>query len=60
MTTAEKLLARKQQLFERLQENLGPHERDEIERLIAEIDVGLKFLSEAGLGDGDKQLRDKR
>jgi hypothetical protein len=35
MTTAAKLLARKQQLLERLQENPSPHERDEIERLLS-------------------------
>ena len=32
MTTLAKLLARKQRLLERLQEDPGPHERDEIER----------------------------
>jgi hypothetical protein len=32
MTTLAKLLARKQQLLERLQEDPGQHERDEIER----------------------------
>jgi hypothetical protein len=39
MTTAAKLLTRKQQLLERLQENPGPYERDEIEHLLAEIDA---------------------
>ena len=40
MTTSAKLLGRKQQLLERLHEDdLGPHERDEIERLIKEIDT---------------------
>jgi hypothetical protein len=34
MTTVANLLARKQQLLERLQERPGPHERDEIERLL--------------------------
>jgi hypothetical protein len=33
MTTVAKLLARKQQLLQRLQEGPGSHERDEIERL---------------------------
>jgi len=50
MTTAAKLLARKQQLLERLQENPSPHERDEIERLLAEIDTALDLLDEAGPG----------
>jgi hypothetical protein len=44
MTTAAKLLARKQQLLERLQESSGPHEREEIERLLAKIDAALNRL----------------
>jgi hypothetical protein len=41
MTTIAKLLAQKQRLLERLQEGPGPHEREEIERLLAEIDAAL-------------------
>jgi hypothetical protein len=41
MTTVARLLARKQQLLERLQESPGQHERDEIKRLLAEIDSAL-------------------
>jgi len=48
MTTAAKLLARKQQLLDRLQESPGPHERDQIERLLAEIDTALDSVEEAG------------
>jgi chaperonin cofactor prefoldin len=48
MTTLAKLLARKQQLLERLQENPGQHERDEIERQLEEIDTALNFLDKAG------------
>jgi hypothetical protein len=48
---AAKLLARKQQLLERLQEGPGPHEREEIERLMAEIDSALDSVEEAGLGN---------
>ena len=45
MTTAANLLGRKQQLLERLHENdLGPHERDKIDRLIKEIDTALNLL----------------
>ena len=52
MTTAAKLLGRKQQLIERLHEDdLGPHERDEIERLIKEIDTALNLLDRAGPGE---------
>ena len=50
MTTLAKFLARKQQLLERLQEDPGPHERDEIERLLAEIDEALNLLEEARPG----------
>jgi hypothetical protein len=48
MTTVAKLLARKQQLLERLRENPGPNERDEIERLLAQVDTALNLLDEAG------------
>lgn len=44
MTTLANLLARKQKLLEQLQENPGPNERDEIERLIAQINIALEFL----------------
>jgi hypothetical protein len=56
MTTAAKLLVRKQQLLERLQEGLGPHERDEIERLLAEIDRALDSVEAAGPGETRGQL----
>jgi len=48
MTTVARLLARKQQLLERLQESPGQHERDEIERLLLEIDSALDSLEETG------------
>jgi hypothetical protein len=55
MTTLAKLIARKQQLLERLQEGPGPHERDEIERLLAEIDEALMLIDESGPGiSGDR------
>jgi hypothetical protein len=47
MSTAATLLARKQQLMERLQQVPGPHERDEIERLLVQIDVALHLLDGA-------------
>ena len=46
MTTIAKLLAQKQRLLERLQEDPGPREREEIERLLAEIDAALNQLDE--------------
>jgi hypothetical protein len=39
MTTVANLLARKQTLLDRLQNDPGPQERDEIERLLAQIDL---------------------
>ncbi len=50
MTTAARLLARRQRLLERLQEDPGLHERDEIERQLAEIDTALNDLDQAGPG----------
>jgi hypothetical protein len=50
MTTLIKLLTRKQQLIQRLEENPGPNEQAEIERLLAEIDEALNFLDEMGPG----------
>ena len=47
MTTAARLLAQKQELMERLQEAPGPHERDEIERLLVKIDDALNLLDAA-------------
>jgi chaperonin cofactor prefoldin len=46
MTTAAKLLARKQQLLQRLQ--AGPNEREEIERILEQIDTALNQLEEIG------------
>jgi hypothetical protein len=51
MSTAATLLARKQQLMERLQEMPGSHERDELERLLALIDAALDLLDEASASD---------
>jgi hypothetical protein len=53
MTTLANLLARKQQLLERLQENPGPNERDEIERLLEQIDTALDLLEEAGPSESE-------
>ena len=46
MTTIAKLLAQKQRLLERLQEDPGPHVREEIDRLLAEIDAELNQLDD--------------
>ena len=58
MTTLTRLLAKKQKLLERLWEGTGPHERDEIERLLVEIDEALALLDETGPGgSGDRHER---
>jgi hypothetical protein len=46
MTTVAKLLARKQQLP--AAGNSGAKERDEIERVLAQIDTALDLLDETG------------
>ena len=51
MTTVAKLLARKQLLQERLlEDDPGPHERDEIERLLAQIDMALNLIEDGPAG----------
>ena len=47
MTMPVSLLARKQALIERLQDDPGPQEREKIEQLLAEIDEALNSLEEA-------------
>jgi predicted amino acid dehydrogenase len=51
MTAVAKLLAQKQQLIERLQKNSSAHEREEIERLLEQIDTALDLLEDAGSSD---------
>jgi hypothetical protein len=51
MTTAANLLARKQKLLERLEQNPGPQEREEIDRLLEKIDTALNLLDETGSGE---------
>jgi ribosome-binding protein aMBF1 (putative translation factor) len=48
ITALAELLARKQQLLERLQADPDPQERDEIERLLGEIKLTLEVLDEPG------------
>ena len=50
-TTAAKLLAQKKELLDRLVDNPGPNEREEIERLLAKIDTALNWLEDAGRKD---------
>jgi hypothetical protein len=53
MSTAAKLLAQKRQLIERLDEDPGPEEREQIEQLLAKINRALDLLDGAGAGGGD-------
>jgi hypothetical protein len=54
MTTVENLLARKEQLLDRLQKNPGPHERREIEGALAQINTALDLLEEPGESSDEK------
>ncbi|UWU75420.1 hypothetical protein N2603_36120 [Bradyrhizobium huanghuaihaiense] len=44
MSAVANLLARKQALVERLESGTGPNEREEIERLLAQIETALNLL----------------
>jgi hypothetical protein len=50
MSTVAKLLARKRVLLEHLESDLGPTERDEIERLLAKVDAALSVLGPEDTG----------
>lgn len=50
-TTAAKLLAQKQQLLSRLEQNPADNERAEIEALLAKIDTALNLLDDKGPGE---------
>lgn len=45
VSTVAKLLARKERLLEQLESNPGPNEREEIERLLAQIETALSLLA---------------
>ena len=51
MTTLARLLARKQQLLERLQEELGPNEKGEVERLLQQVETALDLLTPRAVTD---------
>lgn len=42
MSTVAKLLARKERLLAQLESDPGPNEREEIERLLAQIETGAR------------------
>jgi hypothetical protein len=47
MSAIAKLLAQKHELIERLHEDPGPEERNQIERLLEQIDAALDSLDNA-------------
>jgi hypothetical protein len=47
MTSLAKLLTRKQQLLARLEEEPGPNERTELERILKNVDAALSSLEPA-------------
>jgi hypothetical protein len=49
--TVAKLLAKKQELLERLEQNPGPNERADIEQLLTKIDTALNLLDDPGVGN---------
>jgi hypothetical protein len=49
--TVIRLLAQKQELLQRLEQNPGPNERAEIEQLLAKINTALSLLDDAGPGE---------
>jgi hypothetical protein len=57
MTTVEKLLAQKQQMVGRLQEDPGPEERNEIEGQLGKIDIALGLLEEMAPGTSGDEVK---
>jgi hypothetical protein len=58
MITVAGFLARTQQLLDRRQASPGPHEWEEVERLLAEIDTALNLLDEAASDEtSDEQAK---
>ena len=54
MSTVAKLLAQKQQLMEQLENNPGPNEREEIERILGKIETALSLLgSDDAVDEGE-------
>jgi hypothetical protein len=54
MTTVAKLLAQKQQLLERLEQDPGPNELAEIERLLEQVNAALNLVDDAGPGTSQR------
>jgi hypothetical protein len=52
-TTLARLLAKKEELIERVQENPGLEEREQIERLPEQVNAALDSLEKVGPGTSD-------
>ena len=53
MTTLAKLLEQKKEMIDRLQDDPGPEEREQIEQLLAKIKRALDLLEGAGVSGSD-------
>jgi hypothetical protein len=53
MTAIAKLLERKSQLLELLGQDPGPEEREQLERLLAQVNTALDLLDDAPRGDSE-------
>jgi DNA-binding MarR family transcriptional regulator len=53
MTTLAKLLEQKKEMIDRLQDDPGPEEREQIEQLLAKINRALDLLEGAGVSGSD-------
>jgi hypothetical protein len=53
MTTLATMLEQKRELIERLHENPGPEEREQIEQLLAKINRALDLVDGAGVNGSD-------
>ncbi|WP_198026432.1 hypothetical protein [Bradyrhizobium sp. ARR65] len=54
MTTVAALLARKQELIQRLQQECEPEKRDEVERLLEKVNTALNLLDQPQRETQDK------
>jgi DNA-binding MarR family transcriptional regulator len=53
MTTLAKLLEQKKEMIDRLQDDPGPEEREQIEQLLSKINRALDLLEGAGASGSD-------
>jgi hypothetical protein len=56
MTTLATLLEQKRELIERLHEDPGPEEREQLEKLLAKINRALDLVDGAGVNGSDQPM----